>query len=66
MKFLIKNIVSNLLGSETEFQGTDKNILSILFAKGNEDSVFFTESEYENSKVFEKILISKSLKKDYQ
>ena len=64
MKSIIKNIISNFLGHKTVFQKTDKKILSLLFAKGNENSVFFTESEYENSTDSNKILISNSLKKD--
>ena len=64
MKSIIKNIISNFLGSKTVFQNTDKKILSLLFAKGNENSVFFTESEYENSTDSNKILISNSSKKD--
>lgn len=64
MKSIIKNIISNLLGSKTVFQNTDKEILSLLFAKGNENSVFFTESEYKNSTDSNKILISNSPKKE--
>ena len=60
MKFIIKNIISRIKGSTVSFTVEDKKILSLIFDKENQSTVFFNENEYLKSTKTNKVLISSS------